>query len=387
MSHKARVIMFCMLQCFTFVKTTSPGCPEGFAFLQENFPSLLHKSNSIWKVLGCFEIYDKRLRSYFLLDEEPHGFYRHIMKEFLNELIASGNLGSAGSFFWRADDDSTLPVAVERALYHRGQPVVSHARKCGMDDYVVYVPDPRFIRSRGFKDILSNLATRPPWPSRNKIVYWRGSTTGESVSGCLGLPRVKMCQQAVNISWMDLKISKAVHKCQGKSQLLSGVMSNASLELAWTDFAGIMDIDGFVNAWGLYWRLASGSTVFRVHTGNFCNMYIKLLQPYVHYIPIKSDLSDLLNATAIITGHDAANFLQHVAANAQRLALSMSYEKQVSLFISSLESAWKSSLKQNHASYLDQGCALVSACLCCICLFFLRSRFRKAGARLVQRRE
>jgi hypothetical protein len=56
----------------------------------------------------------------------------------------------------------------------------------------------------------------------------------------------------------------------------------------------ILDIDGNSNAWdGLRWKLYSGSVVLK-HIGVYEQWYYKELRPFVHYVPVKNDFSDLV---------------------------------------------------------------------------------------------
>ena len=62
-------------------------------------------------------------------------------------------------------------------------------------------------------------------------------------------------------------------------------MTPLKAEVEWANSSGILDVDGNVNAWGLYWRLASGSTIFKVES-EYISSYTEHALPFVHYIPI-----------------------------------------------------------------------------------------------------
>ena len=53
-----------------------------------------------------------------------------------------------------------------------------------------------------------------------------------------------------------------------------------------------IDIDGNVNSWGLLWKLLTGSCILRVESPRR-QWYHQRLQPWVHLIPVRADLSDL----------------------------------------------------------------------------------------------
>jgi hypothetical protein len=55
----------------------------------------------------------------------------------------------------------------------------------------------------------------------------------------------------------------------------------------------MIDVDGEVNSWSaLWWKLYSNSVIFKVDS-HYEQWYYKDLKEWVHYIPVKSDLSDL----------------------------------------------------------------------------------------------
>ena len=54
----------------------------------------------------------------------------------------------------------------------------------------------------------------------------------------------------------------------------------------------ILNIDGSVTAFRISAELAFGSVILKVDS-DYKIWYLDLLKPYIHYIPIKKDLSDL----------------------------------------------------------------------------------------------
>jgi hypothetical protein len=55
----------------------------------------------------------------------------------------------------------------------------------------------------------------------------------------------------------------------------------------------LLDVDGMVNAWSaLFWKLSSKSVVLKVDS-HWEEWYYDQLVPWIHYIPVKGDSSDL----------------------------------------------------------------------------------------------
>lgn len=62
-------------------------------------------------------------------------------------------------------------------------------------------------------------------------------------------------------------------------------------------------MDGTVAAYRLPYLLAGNSVVFK-HDSIYYEHFYKQLQPWVHYIPFKADLSDLLEKIQWAKDHD-----------------------------------------------------------------------------------
>ena len=109
--------------------------------------------------------------------------------------------------------------------------------------------------------------------------------------------------------------------------------------MEWADSSGILDVDGNVNAWGLYWRLASGSTVFKVES-EYVNLYTEYAVPYVHYIPIAKNLSDFEEQTKLVTNKHSRHKLNRIARNSRRLMWNHTYKHEVKRVAMELASVW-----------------------------------------------
>jgi len=145
--------------------------------------------------------------------------------------------------------------------------------------------------------------------------------------------RVQVCLDARNVSWLDLSLSNSWTQEQKDFLNSSGILTPSVPEISWTDYRGILDIDGSVNAWGLYWRIASGSVIFKVGNidADWTNSYISKMVPWKHFVPINANLSNLLEVTRIVTSDDEAVIkqMQQIADNARALSKEYTYPKEV----------------------------------------------------------
>ena len=90
-----------------------------------------------------------------------------------------------------------------------------------------------------------------------------------------------------------------------------------------------------------YRRLRSGSVIFKVDS-DYINPYMLQLKPYVHYIPIKRDLSDLYENTKLILSSDPKHvkLLESIRTNAAEVAKKFTYDEEVQRVFQELYRLW-----------------------------------------------
>jgi Glycosyl transferase family 90 len=311
------------------------GCEVGF--------SLFRNSSSVAYV-GCLLLHSSARNSIVWAEEsEAYGYYRGQQQKFLDDVAKHYN-GKPCYLFFLAVDDSTIPSKLRREIYDRGFIYLAHAIKIPTrtdlstkSGGLILQPDFHFIEHLGFSHIIDLASKSPSYSTRIPDVFWRGSTTGETSTGCEGLDRVKVCTISDQYEWLSFKITRLLHSCGGSDLSSSKLFGNMTAESEWMKHKGVLDIDGFVNAWGLLWRLASGSVVYKIDS-EYTNAYILKMKPYVHYIPIASNFSDLGSQTKSILDDFVAHCvlgkcsrinLEDIANNAYLLSRSFSYKREV----------------------------------------------------------
>lgn len=266
------------------------------------------------------------------LDVFFHRERKEIQRKFLFDVFRYPSFGYYGPLAFNTKDSGAILCETALALYESGVPYLSHANRrydgtnCSKMNPVIFQPDYYFIQWEGFKDLIRKLHhVNIPFHSKIKKIIWRGSTTGKTVEGCESLDRVKICKAARNISWLDFGVSRNLPICRGKYPI-----TNSIPETDWIKYRGILDIDGNVNAWGLFWRLFSGSVIFKVDSP-FTNAYISKMKPWVHFIPLSRDFSELADVTKIVTSDEPEDILlmQNITWNARALAEPFTYFSEV----------------------------------------------------------
>ncbi len=259
--------------------------------------------------VGCSYISPRGNVSLEYLVPQKSCCYKNDQIKFLKDVANHNYLNFTGPVLFMTDDDGTLSCETEKAVYDRGGIVFSHSHlKTGFhcdEKYVVFQPDFHFIEHEGFAKTIRNVRNiSTPYFDRIPKVFWRGVTTGWAPqnNNCYDLLRVRLCARSRSVSWVDAKITRCVQICSNgdSCKRIEHLRGDHKKESDWVKYRGILDVDGNVNAWGLFWRLASGSVVFRVES-EFTNFYTQQMVPWQHYIPISRNLSDLEAVTKLVT--------------------------------------------------------------------------------------
>mmetsp|Transcript_24187 Transcript_24187/g.51048 ORF Transcript_24187/g.51048 Transcript_24187/m.51048 type:complete len:926 (+) Transcript_24187:247-3024(+) len=140
-----------------------------------------------------------------------------------------------------------------------------------------------------------------PWEKKTNQVVWRGRITGYTYPDG-DRPRGKLVQYAKN--FLDIMNIKPVTE------------NSKMKQDDFMKFKAILDIDG--NAWSarLGKLLCYNSVVVKVEP-EYIGYWEKELHPWVHYIPVKSDLSDFENVIRYVMAPENSDQMRQVIKNAQ----------------------------------------------------------------------
>ena len=150
-----------------------------------------------------------------------------------------------------------------------------------------------------------------PWRERRKTVFFRGGATGNGVTKQTN-PRLKLCSMVVRGLDARLTSLNPRHKFGddgvicfiNKSKFTAGKFNYVSMEKQ-QEYKGLIYVTGHSGASRLSQLLVSGSVVFIVESEKLPHPWIYYqLQPWKHYIPVRSDLSDLKNQINWFMNHN-----------------------------------------------------------------------------------
>ena len=239
--------------------------------------------NNINIPIKCyFTVYDA-FREHSEPSDSP--FFIPATKELLQPYKGFGSANEPGRFIQPYDNKDIFPIFNYK--------VVAFGRHKN-DLTTLLIPDTDFIKTNGYKELREEIDMNDrDWNYKTDKIFWRGGIHGKGYyeyDNPSSLPRESIrpsekkprCQRQMlvdyskdNQLWIDAKPSYSTTKTE---------MLQYKYQL---------DVDGEVNAWSaLWWKLYSNSVVFKVDS-HYEQWYYKELKEWVHYIPVKADLSDL----------------------------------------------------------------------------------------------
>jgi hypothetical protein len=188
---------------------------------------------------------------------------------------------------------------------------------CSDHDDVVLVPDVYFVGTDGFSWARKIANSASSWFDRSDSVVWRGSLTGQGVSAADDMRpdnpdiklRVRMCLTLRDVAGVDAKVVKVGRRTvdREKATLKGSRIAGAKIrESTWAHRKYAIDVDGNTNTWSnFYVRMLLGCCVIKIASPHgYRQWYYDKIEPWVHYVPVQADLSDLIEKIDWCRAHD-----------------------------------------------------------------------------------
>lgn len=175
---------------------------------------------------------------------------------------------------------------------------------------LILIPDIKALAGYGkLRKIIPQANEKFPWENKWAKSFWRGSTTGgySTLAGWDHLARAKLVLLSlIHPEKVDARFTGVV-QCDPEVPILmkaKGLMSKIVAKADHLKFKYLVDVDGNSCSYERYfWLLLSNSLVLKQMTSNI-QWYYSALEPYKHFVPLKEDLSDLLDQIEWAKSHD-----------------------------------------------------------------------------------
>ncbi len=200
----------------------------------------------------------------------------------------------------------------------------------------VAIPDPHFFLYEGFREERGLAADPPSWTSRSDELVWRGGGNGAGAISLdfadqdnpVILQRLRLCMKLRGVPGCDTRLV-GIGEENGvwtEPARQAGLAAEGLPASSWLSRKYAIDIDGHTNTWSnLLVRMLFGCCVLKVESElGFRQWYYDRIKPFEHYLPIRADMSDLLEKIDWVRSHDSEARI--IGENARRFAMSLDFE-------------------------------------------------------------
>lgn len=182
---------------------------------------------------------------------------------------------------------------------------------------------------------------RFPWWKKDSKLFWRGAGSDGiyRLNTWESLPRAKLVllsqkmPHSINAGFTKLPQTESDQDAVAILNIVGGTVKPISPydHLA---YKYLMDIDGNSNGWErCFWALLSNSVLFK-QKSPYSQWFYKALKPWIHYVPIKRDLSDLKERVTWAQEHDLEAY--QIACNGRALGQEIFERKAIFSYIQRL---------------------------------------------------
>jgi len=174
----------------------------------------------------------------------------------------------------------------------------------------ILYPEFRFFdyRRRVFNDIVWT-SDRSPWRQKIEKAFWRGMSSGGYYSeyGWDLMPRSRLVILSKERSDLLDALFTSSYSLQNqvKGWMESyGLFTNWNYPVDFVPYKYLIAMDGNTFASNFWWLLLSNCAVLK-NDSDYNEWFYKGVEPYVHYVPYRIDLSDFEDKVGWIRSHDA----------------------------------------------------------------------------------
>ncbi len=207
------------------------------------------------------------------------------------------------------------------------------------------IPDSSFLESNGYEFARpwGSEGIAPNWEDRLPVALWRGSSTGVATRSLMDIPRARLCALGQGSALLDAGITAVVQAStpdEEQAFLASGLCKSHVPMERHAQYKYQIDIDGNTNSWpGLFQKLLTGSPVLKILSPqHYKQWYYSRLIPWLNYVPVASDLSDLLSKIEYLRMHD--ELAREIGRRGRELALDMTCAREVERSLPTVEAAF-----------------------------------------------
>lgn len=267
-----------------------------------------------------FTVYDA-WREHTEPSDEPE--FVNATPELLKEYEGVGSAGEPGRFIPKNRDTNIFPIFDKKVLAfgrHKNDP------------YTTLLPDSDFMKTRGYTELLKEIDSKDTvvWNQKYSTIFWRGGHHG---SGYKKYSEGNVCYAGLYKKQRQLLIECSISRHNDlvvgidgayRGKWIDAEISHNTDKSEFLKYKYMIDVDGEVNSWSaLWWKMYANCVVFKVDS-HYEQWYYKDIKPWIHYIPVKGDLSDIKEKYRWAVDNDEK--CMEINRNATNFIKKMTYE-------------------------------------------------------------
>lgn len=292
-----------------YKKRQNPLYAQGIKYLPHKIRTVIRTKQ--WpRHMALLIIKNKKLSSYGNFVEEYWINHLKIIENTIVRLLQNNTPIPDGYYFLSLEDgideEYDLPILAYAADYN----LVAKNKVILLPDYDIQMIDcqAHIAYTSLLKSIMAS-NSKYRWDQKISKILWRG--------GANGLPRVQFMRDvAYKYNFLDAGLTH--YNKEKDKKLLASFRKEFITPEDSLKYKYLLDIDGYSCSYSrMAWILTSNSLLLK-HSSPNIQWYYHKLKPYVHYLPIKSDFSDLQDQYE--WAEENQHHAQQMIANAQGLA-------------------------------------------------------------------
>jgi hypothetical protein len=190
-------------------------------------------------------------------------------------------------------------------------PVFAFAKDRSLNEEIILMPDFEALEGteRLLKEVKKGIA-KYPWEKKISQAFWRGAMTGIPLfeaENFLKPPRSQLIALSqVHPEWLDARYScvTQTHEPEKIREMFGQYFGEGVSISEHLAYKYQLLVDGNSCAYSrAIWQLFSNCLTFKQDSPNV-QWYYRAIQPWVHYIPVQSDFSDLIEKLRWAEAHE-----------------------------------------------------------------------------------
>ncbi|MBX7066698.1 MAG: hypothetical protein K1X28_05655 [Parachlamydiales bacterium] len=227
-------------------------------------------------------------------------------------------------FIYCPMDGLPEPYMAQNFYHSEPQAPIFAKARLALAPHIILIPDQFSLSENWFEVSREILALNEviSWDDKKPLAMWRGGLTDIGIPNGSFAPNYRDCPRykisKLPSEWVDAGLQWS--DCAQLDKLLEqeGATKNGASKQEHLQFKYLPVLDGHMCTYpGYQWRLLSNSVSFKQESDQE-QWFYSALKPYTHYIPIKNDMSDLIEKVEWARSHDTE--VQQIIQNAQDFA-------------------------------------------------------------------